>query len=118
MPPGIVATDLGFTWPDGQPVLGGVSFALGPGRTGLIGANGGGNLDWLTPFTSLRTDTYARPAECMAACAAARRLTQPAARWCQAQRRGAISALLRGSSSVRMAASAVSRTGRSVSGEC
>jgi ATPase subunit of ABC transporter with duplicated ATPase domains len=38
----ITCTDLSFNWPDGQPVLSGVSAAFGPGRTGLIGVNGSG----------------------------------------------------------------------------
>jgi ATPase subunit of ABC transporter with duplicated ATPase domains len=42
MAPGITASDLGFTWPDGSTVFDGLSFAFGPGRTGLIGVNGSG----------------------------------------------------------------------------
>ncbi|WP_165988790.1 ABC-F family ATP-binding cassette domain-containing protein [Streptomyces sp. YIM 98790] len=33
---------LSFAWPDGTPVLDGLDLAVGPGRTGLIGANGTG----------------------------------------------------------------------------
>ena len=38
----IVCSDLSFSWPDGTPVLAGLSAVLGPGRTGLIGVNGSG----------------------------------------------------------------------------
>jgi ATPase subunit of ABC transporter with duplicated ATPase domains len=38
----IVCSDLHFTWPDGTPLFGGLTLALGPGRTGLIGVNGSG----------------------------------------------------------------------------
>ncbi|MEJ8647099.1 ABC-F family ATP-binding cassette domain-containing protein [Streptomyces sp. MS1.AVA.3] len=38
----IVCTGLGFTWPDGSPVLEDFPLAVGPGRTGLIGLNGAG----------------------------------------------------------------------------
>jgi ATPase subunit of ABC transporter with duplicated ATPase domains len=38
----IVVEDLQFAWPDGEVVFEGLSFAVGPGRTGLIGANGSG----------------------------------------------------------------------------
>jgi ATPase subunit of ABC transporter with duplicated ATPase domains len=38
----IVCSDLNFSWPDGAPVLSGVTVAFGPGRTGLIGVNGSG----------------------------------------------------------------------------
>ncbi|MGW7574762.1 ABC-F family ATP-binding cassette domain-containing protein [Streptomyces sp. NPDC054765] len=38
----IVCTGLGFTWPDGSPVLENFPLAVGPGRTGLIGLNGAG----------------------------------------------------------------------------
>ena len=40
--PTVVFTDVAFSWPDGTPVLRGVSAAFGPGRTGLIGDNGAG----------------------------------------------------------------------------
>ncbi|MBO0820883.1 MAG: ABC-F family ATP-binding cassette domain-containing protein [Nocardiopsaceae bacterium] len=42
MPPAIVCTDLGFSWPDGTPVFSGLNAAFSPGRTGLIGVNGSG----------------------------------------------------------------------------
>jgi ATPase subunit of ABC transporter with duplicated ATPase domains len=42
MPQAIAVEDLGFAWPDGQVVFDGLSFAVGPGRSGLIGANGSG----------------------------------------------------------------------------
>jgi ATPase subunit of ABC transporter with duplicated ATPase domains len=38
----IVCSDLSFSWPDGAPVLSGLTVAFGPGRTGLIGVNGSG----------------------------------------------------------------------------
>ncbi|MEU8683615.1 ABC-F family ATP-binding cassette domain-containing protein [Streptomyces sp. NPDC048611] len=38
----IVCTGLGFTWPDGSPVLADFPLTVGPGRTGLIGLNGAG----------------------------------------------------------------------------
>ena len=42
MPQAIAVEDLGLAWPDGQVVFDGLSFAVGPGRSGLIGANGSG----------------------------------------------------------------------------
>src|SRR5260370_5312890 len=38
----IICSDLTFAWPDGSPVLSGVTVSFGPGRTGLIGVNGSG----------------------------------------------------------------------------
>jgi len=38
----IICSDLSFSWPDGEPVLSGITTSIGPGRTGLIGANGSG----------------------------------------------------------------------------
>jgi ATPase subunit of ABC transporter with duplicated ATPase domains len=38
----IVCSDLSFSWPDGVPVLSGLTVSFGPGRTGLIGVNGSG----------------------------------------------------------------------------
>jgi ATPase subunit of ABC transporter with duplicated ATPase domains len=38
----IVVDDLHFSWPDGATVFDGLSFAVGPGRTALIGGNGSG----------------------------------------------------------------------------
>jgi ATPase subunit of ABC transporter with duplicated ATPase domains len=38
----IVCSDLSFSWPDGAPVLDGLTASFGPGRTGLIGVNGSG----------------------------------------------------------------------------
>jgi ATPase subunit of ABC transporter with duplicated ATPase domains len=38
----IVCSDVSFSWPDGAPVLSGVTVSFGPGRTGLIGVNGSG----------------------------------------------------------------------------
>ncbi len=41
-PPSVVCTDLTFRWPDGTPVFDHLDFAFAPGRTGLVGRNGGG----------------------------------------------------------------------------
>ena len=38
----ILCSDLSFSWPDGTPVLSGLTVSFGPGRTGLIGVNGSG----------------------------------------------------------------------------
>src|SRR6266576_945257 len=38
----IVCSDLSFSWPDGAPVLSGLTASFHPGRTGLIGVNGSG----------------------------------------------------------------------------
>ena len=38
----IRVASLVFSWPDGTPVLDGLSFALGPVRTGLVAPNGAG----------------------------------------------------------------------------
>jgi len=38
----ITCSDLSFAWPDGAPVLSGLTVSFGPGRTGLIGVNGSG----------------------------------------------------------------------------
>ena len=40
--PSVVLADASFAWPDGTPVLEGITAAFGTGRTGLIGANGAG----------------------------------------------------------------------------
>jgi ATPase subunit of ABC transporter with duplicated ATPase domains len=40
--PCVVLSDLRFSWPNGRPVLDGLSAALSAGRTGLIGVNGAG----------------------------------------------------------------------------
>jgi len=40
--PAVVLDGVTFAWPDGTPVLDGVSGAFGRGRTGLVGANGVG----------------------------------------------------------------------------
>ncbi|MHA3703967.1 ABC-F family ATP-binding cassette domain-containing protein [Jatrophihabitans sp. YIM 134969] len=40
--PAVVVTDLGFSWPDGSPVLSGFSTTIGAGRSGLVGVNGSG----------------------------------------------------------------------------
>jgi ATPase subunit of ABC transporter with duplicated ATPase domains len=41
-PHSVVCTDLCFRWPDGTPVLDHLDIAFAPGRTGLVGRNGGG----------------------------------------------------------------------------
>jgi ATPase subunit of ABC transporter with duplicated ATPase domains len=51
MAPGVAASDLGFAWPDGSTVFDALSFAFGPGRTGLIGANGSGKSTLLRLIT-------------------------------------------------------------------
>ena len=38
----ISASGLGFTWPDGAPVLRDLDLLVGPGRSGLVGVNGAG----------------------------------------------------------------------------
>ncbi|MFE7114851.1 ABC-F family ATP-binding cassette domain-containing protein [Streptomyces sp. NPDC057654] len=38
----IVCSNLSFAWPDGTPVFQGLSFTVGPGRTGLVAPNGAG----------------------------------------------------------------------------
>jgi ATPase subunit of ABC transporter with duplicated ATPase domains len=38
----IVCSDLSFSWPDGAPVLSGLTVSFNRGRTGLIGVNGSG----------------------------------------------------------------------------
>ncbi|HYF72307.1 MAG TPA: ATP-binding cassette domain-containing protein, partial [Nocardioides sp.] len=40
--PVISASGLGFTWPDGTPVLTGLDLLVGPGRSALVGVNGAG----------------------------------------------------------------------------
>ena len=40
--PVVVCSGLTFAWPDATPVFSGLSIAIGPGRTGLIGLNGSG----------------------------------------------------------------------------
>jgi len=40
--PVISASGLGFSWPDGTPVLDGLDLLVGPGRSGLVGVNGAG----------------------------------------------------------------------------
>ncbi|GAB3125853.1 ATP-binding cassette domain-containing protein [Streptomyces calidiresistens] len=40
--PSVTCSDLTFRWPDGTPVVDGLSLTVGRGRTGLVGANGAG----------------------------------------------------------------------------
>ena len=40
--PSITCSDLSFAWPDGSAVFDGLSFAVGEGRSGLVGRNGTG----------------------------------------------------------------------------
>ncbi len=42
---------LSFSWPDGTPVLDGVTATIGPGRTGLVAPNGGGKTTLLRLVT-------------------------------------------------------------------
>ncbi|MET9877119.1 hypothetical protein ABZZ36_21175 [Actinacidiphila glaucinigra] len=37
--PSLGCSDLSFRWPDGTPVVDGLSLAVGRGRTRLVGAN-------------------------------------------------------------------------------
>ncbi|MYT13896.1 ATPase components of ABC transporters with duplicated ATPase domains [Streptomyces sp. SceaMP-e96] len=53
----IVCTGLGFTWPDGSPVLENFPLVVGPGRTGLIGLNGAGKSTLLKLIASELTPT-------------------------------------------------------------
>ncbi|MFD0166555.1 ABC-F family ATP-binding cassette domain-containing protein [Streptomyces decoyicus] len=53
----IVCTGLGFTWPDGSPVLEDFPLAVGPGRTGLIGLNGAGKSTLLKLISGELTPT-------------------------------------------------------------
>ena len=42
MSPSIACSDLAFAWPGGTTIFSGLSFAAGPGLTGLVGLNGSG----------------------------------------------------------------------------
>jgi ATPase subunit of ABC transporter with duplicated ATPase domains len=53
----ITITDLSFSWPDGTPVLSGLSTAFSPGRTGLIGVNGSGKSTLLRLIAGRLTPT-------------------------------------------------------------
>jgi ATPase subunit of ABC transporter with duplicated ATPase domains len=53
----ITLNALSFAWPDGTPVLDGVTAAIGPGRTGLVAPNGGGKTTLLRLVTSELTPT-------------------------------------------------------------
>jgi ABC-type Mn2+/Zn2+ transport system ATPase subunit len=49
----IACSDLSFSWPDGAPVLSGLTVSFGPGRTGLIGVNGSGKTTLLRAIAGL-----------------------------------------------------------------
>jgi ATPase subunit of ABC transporter with duplicated ATPase domains len=51
MTPSVAVSDLGFAWPDGGDVFNGLDLAAGTGRTGLVGANGGGKSTLLRLLT-------------------------------------------------------------------
>ena len=53
----ITITDLSFSWPDGTPVLSGLTTAFSPGRTGLIGVNGSGKSTLLRLIAGRLTPT-------------------------------------------------------------
>jgi ATPase subunit of ABC transporter with duplicated ATPase domains len=45
--PSVSCSALSFRWPDGTPVFRGLDVALGPGRSGVVGANGAGKTTFL-----------------------------------------------------------------------
>ncbi len=49
----IVCSNLSYSWPDGAPVLSGVTVSFGPGLTGLIGINGSGKTTLLRGIAGL-----------------------------------------------------------------
>ncbi|HET6699085.1 MAG TPA: ABC-F family ATP-binding cassette domain-containing protein [Nocardioidaceae bacterium] len=53
----VVLRDLSFAWPDGTPVLDGVTGTFGRGRTGLVGANGVGKSTLLRLIAGRLTPT-------------------------------------------------------------
>jgi len=55
--PSVVASDVGFAWPDGGDVFDGLDLAAGVGRTGLVGANGAGKSTLLRLLTGELTPT-------------------------------------------------------------
>ena len=58
VPASLVCTGLGFSWPDGRPLLRDFDLAVGPGRTGLVGRNGSGKSTLLRLIAGeLRPDT-------------------------------------------------------------
>jgi ATPase subunit of ABC transporter with duplicated ATPase domains len=57
MPSAITCTDLSFSWPDGTPVLSGLTAAFSLGRTGLIGVNGSGKSTLLRLIAGRLTPT-------------------------------------------------------------
>ncbi|HEX6449345.1 MAG TPA: ABC-F family ATP-binding cassette domain-containing protein [Trebonia sp.] len=57
MPSAITCNDLSFSWPDGTPVLSGLTAAFSSGRTGLIGVNGSGKSTLLRLIAGRLTPT-------------------------------------------------------------
>jgi len=57
MPSSVTVVDLSFVWPDGTPVIDHLDAAFGPGRTGLIGANGTGKSTLLRLISGELTPT-------------------------------------------------------------
>jgi ATPase subunit of ABC transporter with duplicated ATPase domains len=53
----IVCSGLSFSWPDGTPVLEGLTASFGPGRTGLVAPNGAGKSTLLRLITGELTPT-------------------------------------------------------------
>src|SRR3954471_22814904 len=47
----IVCSGLSFSWPDGTPVIEGLTASFGPGRTGLVAPNGAGKSTLLRLIT-------------------------------------------------------------------
>ncbi|BDZ49408.1 ABC transporter [Frondihabitans sucicola] len=58
--PSITLADLGFTWPDGDTVLTGLTGSFGRGRTGLVGDNGAGKSTLLRLIAGRITPTSGR----------------------------------------------------------
>ncbi|UQE74150.1 ATP-binding cassette domain-containing protein [Gordonia sp. PP30] len=56
--PSVVLTDVSFAWPDGRPVLRGLTASFGAGRTGLIGDNGTGKSTLLALISGALTPDH------------------------------------------------------------